>query len=401
MLFEILTTHRLELIERCRGKVARRCAPDRKEMALEHGIPIFIDQLIDTLFAEQSGASQVVRNASGAGAEKATIFADVRGSAVRHGRELLQNGFSVDQVVHDYGDLCQAVTELAVEFREPIQINEFRILNLCLDNAIADAVTEYSFGKNALIAEQSLLALNERLGYLAHELRNHIQTASLALVAIKSGKVAIGGSTGAVLERSLIELRSLVDRSLADVRLTSGIDVRLQIISVADLIGQAGAAALLEAQARGCTLTIAAVAPELTVNIDRELLLAAVGNLLQNAFKFTAPGTDVSLHVCTRGDRILIEVSDHCGGLPPGDVEQLFQPFTQRSADKSGVGLGLSICRRSVEANQGILTVRDAPGIGCVFTIDLPQYLLSTQTPQNLELAVPNLELQSKVAHGG
>lgn len=395
MLYEILTTHRLELIERCRAKVARRRAPDRKDAALEHGIPLFINQLIDTLRAEKPYAPPLVTGASEAGVERKTIFADVRGSAVRHGRELLQNGFSVDQVVHDYGDLCQAVTELAVEYGDPIEIEEFRILNLCLDNAIADAVVAYSYGKNALIAEQGLLSLNERLGYLAHELRNHIQTASLALVAIKSGKVALAGSTGAVLERSLIELRSLVDRSLADVRMTAGIDVRCEVISVADLIGQVRGAALLEAQARDCTLMIPAVAPELTMNVDRELLLSAVGNLLQNAFKFTAPGTDVSLHVCAKGDRILIEVSDHCGGLPLGDVEQLFQPFTQRSTDKSGVGLGLSICRRSVEANQGILSVRDVPGEGCVFTVDLPRYFLTEDTQLSFKPAVVSAAKQS------
>ena len=51
----------------------------------------------------------------------------------------------------------------------------------------------------------------------------------------------------------------------------------------------------------------------------------------------------------------------------------MFLPFTQGSADKSGLGLGLSIARRVIEANQGTLSVRDQPGSGCVFTIDLPR----------------------------
>ncbi len=375
MLYEILATHRLELIERCRGKADQRRTPDRKDMVLAYGIPLFIDELVGTL-SERSGTSQAAREASGAMDEKMPIFEHLHGTAARHGRELFEHGFSVDQVVHHYGDLCQAVTELAVEYGEAIEIEEFRILNQCLDNAIADAVTAYSDGGNALIAQQDLRASNERLGFLAHELRNHIQTASLALVAIKSGKVALAGATGAVLERSLIELRSVVDRSLADVRMVAGMDVRRQVISIADLIGQLRGAALLEAQARGCTLTISAVAPELAVNVDRELVLSALGNLLQNAFKFTEPCTAVSLQVREKGERILIEVEDHCGGLPVRDAEELFQPFTQRSTDKSGMGLGLSICRRSVEANQGKLSVRDVPGRGCVFTVDLPRYFL-------------------------
>jgi len=57
-------------------------------------------------------------------------------------------GYSVDQVVHDYGDLCQAITDLADEHQIPFQIDEFRTINRCLDNAIADAVTEFSYQRD-------------------------------------------------------------------------------------------------------------------------------------------------------------------------------------------------------------------------------------------------------------
>ena len=107
------------------------------------------------------------------------------------------------------------------------------------------------------------------------------------------------------------------------------------------------------------------------------MLFSAVNNLLQNAFKFTRSGTEVSLHAYASAERVLVDVEDHCGGLPPGNPECLFHPFTQSGEDRTGVGLGLSICRRSVEANQGILRVRDIPGTGCVFTIDLPRHLVS------------------------
>jgi hypothetical protein len=68
----------------------------------------------------------------------------------------------------------------------------------------------------------------------------------------------------------------------------------------------------------------------------------------------------------------LIEVADQCGGLPSGDLDELFSPFAQRGRDRTGLGLGLSISRRGVEANDGKLSVRNRPGKGCVFTIDLP-----------------------------
>ena len=74
-------------------------------------------------------------------------------------------------------------------------------------------------------------------------------------------------------------------------------------------------------------------------------------------------------------DRVRIEVEDRCGGLPAGDTEALFRPFEQRGGNRTGLGLGLSISRRSVEADGGVLSVRDLPGIGCVFTIDLPRQI--------------------------
>jgi signal transduction histidine kinase len=179
-----------------------------------------------------------------------------------------------------------------------------------------------------------------------------------------------------VLDRSLVGLRNLIDRSLADVRLSAGMPARRELIPLARFITEIKAPAALEAQARRCGLTVGAVDPLLYVDADRDLLASALGNLLQNGFKYTDADTDVSLNVQAAGERILIEVADHCGGLPPGDAEKMFLPFTQRGLDRSGLGLGLAICRRSVEANDGLLTVRDIPGTGCVFTIDLPRRAL-------------------------
>lgn len=116
--------------------------------------------------------------------------------------------------------------------------------------------------------------------------------------------------------------------------------------------------------------------PLLAADVDRDLLLAAAGNLLQNAFKFTHPHSEVILNVYALADRIFIDVQDHCGGLPPGMAEQMFIPFLQGAQDRSGLGLGLSIARRSVEANNGTLSVRNAPGIGCIFTINLPRHAM-------------------------
>ncbi|HYI86960.1 MAG TPA: HAMP domain-containing sensor histidine kinase, partial [Burkholderiales bacterium] len=194
--------------------------------------------------------------------------------------------------------------------------------------------------------------------------------------------------TGAVLDRSLIGLRNLVDRSLADVRVSAGMPPRRELIPLAAFIAEVKISAALEAQARGCEFDVSEVDPRLAVEADRELLFSAIGNLLQNAFKFTEQSTEVVLHAYGAGDRVLLEVEDRCGGLPVGDADRMFKPFTQGSTDKSGLGLGLSICRRSVEANGGLLSVRDMPGTGCVFTIDLPRHAAPRQLPLASEAVV-------------
>lgn len=381
MLHEFLTAHRDDLIDRCRLKVVQRRAPKATDAELAHGIPHFLDQLIKTLRVEQTPEPLRSREVSGESGGEGSVLSEIGATAARHGRELLLHGFTVDQVVHDYGDLCQAITDLAFDQEAPFEVDEFRTLNRCLDNAIADSVTEYSYQRDLLLADSGVQALNERLGFLAHELRNLIQNATLAVTAIKAGNVGLAGATGAVLDRSLIGLRNLVDRSLADVRVTAGMPAREQLIPLAGFIADVKISAALEAQARGCGLVISAVDPGLAVHADRDMLFSAVGNLLQNAFKFTEQNTDVSLHAYAHADRVRIEVEDNCGGLPAGDAEKMFLPFTQAGTDKSGLGLGLTICRRSVEANNGVLSVRNVPGCGCVFTIELPRRSLRKEAP--------------------
>ena len=376
MLHEFLTSNRADLIERCRLKVARRSAPRVTSAEITHGIPLFLDQLIKTLEVEQTSEPLRSRKVSGPAGGGGPWKSELGSAAALHGRELLQQGFTVDQVVHDYGDLCQAITDLAFERKAPIEIDEFRTLNRCLDNGIAEAVTEYSYQRYSVAANDGVQALNERLGFLAHELRNLIHTGTLAFTAIKLGNVGVTGATGAVLERSLIGLRTLVDRTLADVRVAAGILPRNKLMPLADFIDEIGASALLEARARGCKLTVSDVDARLAVDVDPDMLLSALGNLLQNAFKFTQQGTEVTVNAYAVADRILIDVEDHCGGLPPGSADKMFLPFSQSGVDKSGLGLGLAISRRSIEANSGTLRVRDVPGTGCVFTIDLPRHTL-------------------------
>ena len=131
MLHEFLTSNREDLIRRCRSKVAKRDSPPVTPAELEYGVPLFLDQLVEALRSEQANAAPVAVESSR--------------TAALHGEELLARGYTVDQVVHGYGDICQSVTELAAEINAPVTVEEFHTFSRLLDNAIADAVR--SFGR--------------------------------------------------------------------------------------------------------------------------------------------------------------------------------------------------------------------------------------------------------------
>jgi signal transduction histidine kinase len=365
MLHEFLTLHREELIARTRQKVRGRDAPRSMEAVLEHGVPLFIDQLAATLSREQETPAR-------------PTSAEMTRSALLHGAELREAGFTIGQVVHGYGDVCQAVTELAIERELPISGDEFKTLNRCLDEAIAQAVTEYA--RQHDLSHPRGVA---RHGFFVHEQRNLLHNAILAFEVLKTGTVGIEGTTGGILGRNLIALRDLIDRSLVEVRLEAGVHHR-EPVTLRELIEEAGSSAAIEAQARGLKLTVGPVEPAAMIEVDRQLIVAALANLLQNAFKFSRANGQIVLRTdsSTTPGRILIEVEDECGGLPPGQAEDMFRPFAQRSTDRSGLGLGLAIARESVEVNGGNVRVRTVPGRGCVFTIDLPR--LSRDSPDSV-----------------
>ena len=133
------------------------------------------------------------------------------------------------------------------------------------------------------------------------------------------------------------------------------------------------AAATLTADSRGIQLIISPAQEGLAIEADQQIIAAVVGNLLQNAFKFTRPHGPVTLRVAASAARVLIEVEDECGGLPGGEVNELFRPFEQRGADRTGLGIGLAFSRWGAEANGGRLHARNLPETGCVFTLDLPR----------------------------
>jgi hypothetical protein len=195
MLHEFLSLNREELIRRCRAKVSERSSPPSPS-ELEHGVPLFLAQLVEALLYER--------------VDPAPGPTESDRSAALHGKELLDEGYTIDQVVHGYGDVCQAVTELAMETDAPITVSEFHLFNRVLDNAIAEAVTSFGHHRDESISTGSARDLHRQIGTLADQQRKLLDAALGALDALKVGNVGLMGATGAVLEDSLVRLRDLI-----------------------------------------------------------------------------------------------------------------------------------------------------------------------------------------------
>jgi hypothetical protein len=217
MLHEFLSSNRSELIRRCRGKVTGRGPPHATSPELEHGVPLVLTQLVAALRHEET--LPAVKRGENSGRDTAA-FAESSRTNSMHGKELLAQGFSVEQVVHGYGDVCQAITELAKEKNAPVTVDEFHTLNRLLDHAIADAVSSYGEQLELSTAEIAQ-GLHLRMGALADEQRKLVEAALTALDALK---VRIGdmGATGSLLEKSLVQLRDRIDRSIPELRLFTG-----------------------------------------------------------------------------------------------------------------------------------------------------------------------------------
>ena len=253
MLHEFISVNRDVIISRTRDRVRSRSWPSVAIGEVEHGVPLFLTQLSETLRLEATSAP-FPGDAIGA-------------AAARHGGDLLRSGFTVSQVVHDYGDICQAITALAVEQEAPISVEEFHTLNRCLDTAIAEAVTEHARATAQTRSAEEI----ERLGHAAHELRDILNTAVLAFHTLKRGAVAVNGSTGAILGRSLMSLRDIIDRTLSEVRLAAGKQRRARLPVVA-FIDDIAATGLLHSEYRHVQFIVEPIDPALSVEADPQLL---------------------------------------------------------------------------------------------------------------------------------
>jgi len=215
MLHDFITSNRQALIARCKENAARRFAPAEVPAEMAHGVPLFLKQLAEVLRVEQLTDTPDIT-------EPTTLLGstEIGRSAALHGADLLRLGFSIDQVVHDYGDVCQSITKLAIEQQTAISTQECCTLNRCLDDAIADSVTAFVQPRPVELSGQSE-HVQVLLGEFSTKQTRLIQIAAQSFAAMKTGNIGFNGATGTLLEHALEELRSLTERTLPEIRRSS------------------------------------------------------------------------------------------------------------------------------------------------------------------------------------
>ena len=363
MLCDFLKENREEIISICKKKVFNDSESKPTSALLDQGLPIFYDEVI--------GVLQRTAKASEAAIESKDFHIKNRitkGDAAEHGRESLRLGYSISQVVHSYGAICQSITEFVGTKSFNVEAQEFQDFNYSLDCAIAEAVTEFEDEQTKKVDKNEV----ERLGFLIHEIRNSLASVSLSYDMINSGRVGNKGATSQVMKLSLERMKKLMTGVEKEIRLRGKVKMKRTKFFLVDLVNEVEITSKITDESKNVNLKHD-VDPKIQLTTERDMLYTALLNLVNNAIKFTKKDGNISVRGIQSGGRILIEVEDECGGLPDEDTEELFTPFTQKGTDKTGMGLGLSLSRRVIELNKGKLTARNIPGKGCIFTIDLPK----------------------------
>jgi signal transduction histidine kinase len=235
-----------------------------------------------------------------------------------------------------------------------------------------------AFDEMAARLEGLVRGEKELLANVSHELRTPMARIRVALALAEEGDVARARQALGEIGEDLGELERLVDEILAAARLdlagAGGLPLHLAPLDVGALLDDA--AARFRAHQDGRTLEVLAVEGLPAVEGDAALLRRLLGNLLDNAAKYSEAPAPVTLSARAAPGGLLLEVRDQGIGIDPADLPRLFTPFfrTDRSRARGtgGVGLGLALARRIAEAHGGSIGAAAAAGGGTIFSVTLP-----------------------------
>jgi len=353
-LSRLLADRRVEILERWTGRIGKHVDKELSRGELWDHLPHFFDEMLAALRAEE-GSSPEAAASNGSTA------------SVAHGRQRLRVGFDLAEVIREYEILTECILDEVEAVGGSISTRAFRRVQALLNAGRAQAVSAYIDRRDVEMTRTH----SQHVAFIAHELRSPLMSAFLVVTALRKKERPEDQWALSMLTRSLNALRELIDQVLTADRLAVQIQLRRESFDLRTLLEQVVAEAQLAAQQRH--VEVAMQAPEaLPFNGDQRLLRSAIDNVLGNAVKFTHEGSAISVRARRNDGDITVEVEDGCGGLPQSNTAELFDPFVQRGENRTGFGLGLAIVKQALEAHGGRVSVRNVPGKGCVFSLELP-----------------------------
>lgn len=361
LLHELMGTHRDEILAVCRSHLHDHVLASAD---LDADIETFYDEVL-----------QALRNHYGFEKRYSPLPGHSE-AAARLGQRPQRAGLDPAKVPLIFGALSNAIGLTGEHHGLQIGAEEYKIFNQCIDAGVAVSIENFWRGEK----EQEQQRITERVGYLAHELRNALGNAALAFKLLREGNLDIKGRTADVVANNLVRMETLVARTLGSVHLDSGVALELRAIRVANVLRQLQASAIPE---RAIAVTLE-VDESLHVQGDEMLLTSAVSNLLHNAIKFSRTGGHITLCCRSHATGVSIEVEDECGGLPYADISHFFRPLVHGGGHPDNVGLGLAITQRAVESMGGQIEVENHPGHGCTFKL-----LLRSARPSRISSIPP------------
>lgn len=278
-------------------------------------------------------------------------------------------GFDISQLVHEFIVLRRTLSDVARE-EGLLGGPESQILAELIEAGIGESVSAYVDSRD-FSARQ---AEARHLGFITHELRNPLATATLAAAQIRSLAAESSRLTRAVnlLDRAHDNIRMLIDRVLNAERLEAGEVIPVTKETELGALLDPMLETLRETANTRAIVLLADYDPTIRLNVDPMLTSSAIGNLLENAIKYSGPG-EVRLEVEERPSEISVHVIDNCDGISAEELRVIFEPFRRGKHGGKGAGLGLAIARRAVEAQGGTIHAESKGGRGCRFSIVLPK----------------------------
>lgn len=227
-----------------------------------------------------------------------------------------------------------------------------------------------------------MTAQQELMANVSHELLTPLSRVQVAVDLITDGEPEQAKDLVPEIARDLAEIERLIDDVMTLARLdvshshdrTAIIPLRVQSAHVDDLVQEAVSRFRSQCQTHEVAAEVPAGLPKLSADVV--LLRRVIQNLLENARKYSEPGSTIRVRASTTRNGLSIVVQDNGIGIDDADLKQVFKPFFRgdrsRSRSTGGVGLGLALAKRVVEAHGGTIVIASPPGQGTTLTIELP-----------------------------